>query len=94
MSKKITTMGHDESCSYFRQLASGKWAAHNVFNTFVSVEIFEQGIQPDRFKWLECVKASNEESKEYWAILDGEGYFKNNEDDVLKEMAVFFGELY
>lgn len=94
MTKKVSTMGHDESCSYFRQLNDGRWAAHNLFNTFVSVDRFEQGVQPDRFKWLDCVKASNEESKEYWAILDGEGYFKKSEDDVLMEMKAFYGELY
>jgi hypothetical protein len=86
-------MGHDQSCSYFRQLNDGRWAAHNVFNTFVSIEVFEQGIQPDRFKYLLCVKASNEESKQYWNILKEEGYFKN-EDDSLRGMAHFYGELY
>lgn len=87
-------MGHDQSCSYFRQLADGRWSAHNFSDVYVSVEKFDRGVQPDRFKYLECVKASEAEAKEHWDILKAEGYFKNNEDDVLKEMAVFFGELY
>lgn len=91
---KTTTMGHDQSCSYFRQLADGRWSAHNFSDVYVSVEKFDRGVQPDRFKYLECVKASEAEAKEHWDILKAEGYFKNNEDDVLKEMAVFFGELY
>jgi hypothetical protein len=94
MKKNVTTMGHDFSCSYFRQLNDGRWAASNMSSTYVSVEHFAQGAAPDRFKWLECVKASNEEATEYWGILEKQGYFKDNEDDSLMEMKAFYGELY
>lgn len=94
MSKKVTTMGHNESCSYFRQLNDGRWSGHNFSNVYVSVDVFEEGVQPDRFKWLECVKATDAQAKEHWDMLRAEGYFQQWDDFREKEKQAFHGELY
>ena len=91
---KVTMMGHDESCCYFRQLNDGRWSGHNFSNVYVSVETFEKNVQPDRFKWLECVKATNAQAKEHWDMLRAEGYFQQWDDHKQKEMAHFYGKLY
>lgn len=92
--QKITMMGQDESCSHFRQLADGRWSGHNFLDVYVSVDIFEQGVQPERFKYLSCVKATDAQAKEHWDILRSEGYFQSWADFHEKEMAHFYGELY
>lgn len=87
-------MGHDQSCSYFRQLADGRWSGHNFSDVYVSVEKFDRGIQPDRFKYLLCVKASEAEAKEHWDILMKERYAQQWTDFREKEKQAFYGELY
>lgn len=55
-----------QDCVNFRQLSSGRWAGHTLWGTFVSLESYEKGEYPDRFKYEPSRRASMTEAQEYW----------------------------
>jgi hypothetical protein len=59
-----------DDCINFVQLASGKWTGHTLFHTLVSVDTFEKGELPHRFKGEQATEATEAEASEYWAMLD------------------------
>lgn len=54
-----------EDLSNFAQIESGHWVAENFDQVFVSVERFESGEMPDRFKHIEFETASREQADEW-----------------------------
>ena len=50
----------------FKQLTNGKWVGISMEGLFTSVDIFEIGVYPSRFKYLEVVESSDDEINEYF----------------------------
>ena len=61
MSKKYTQL----SLIDFIQLPSGKWAGHTLSGVYVTVNTYESGEMPNRFKYESWNKASKDEAAEY-----------------------------
>jgi hypothetical protein len=54
------------SCARFKQLDSGHWAGEKIDGVVVSVEVFQRGEYPDRFKYTTCRQATLAESEEFY----------------------------
>lgn len=63
-----TTMTFNDVCGFdFKQLTNGKWVGRTFeYGLFTSVESFNQGDYPSRFKYLEIVESSDDEINEYF----------------------------
>lgn len=60
-----------ENCAFFLQLESGRWAGSRFHHgIIVSVDIFDKGVRPDRFKFEPARTATAEEKEEFNTRVD------------------------
>lgn len=87
------------SCVEFKQLVSGHWAGYRAEGKIVvSLEAYDQGVAPDRFRHEPCREATLAETLEFsrlFAILgdntvvitDSDGFFRLAKDAVNEPFA-------